>query len=297
MNFSLISPAFISSSVHSQLATTLTKIQTIKAGRVTKKVMLTSLFICSLFTLPVYALDDEGIEVSGQGSVIVVPDQFSLTLTITERGRVPSKLKAIVDKKSNAVISSAKSIGLKEGDITSARVNLRIIEEKPSIQVQGLEYKKVKQGSVYIDGQSFNQHTSQQNNQAVSNKSPLFELNRHITVNFNDIEQYDHFLGQVIKINVSRISSLSMGVEDREEYYQQALLIAINHATDKAKRMANKTGKKLGELKWLKEQSTNSYRPMHAEAMMSNSRVNTHSSLVGNQTINARVLVKFHLDD
>ena len=46
------------------------------------------------------AFDEKGIEVSGQGSIVVIPDKFSLTLTITERGRLPSKLKVVVDNKS-----------------------------------------------------------------------------------------------------------------------------------------------------------------------------------------------------
>lgn len=248
-----------------------------------------------LFCLPMHALafSDAGIEVTGQGSVVVTPDQFSLTLTITERGRVPSKLKALVDKKSDAVIGAASSLGIKESNILSARVNLRIIDEKPSIQVQGVELRKAKQGSVFIDGQDFSQQVSQHNTQ----KQPLFELSRQITVNFNKIDDYDNFLAQIIKINVSHISSLSMSVKERDEFYQQALLLAISHAKNKAQRMAKQAGTNVGDLLLVKELSTNHYRPMYAEAMMSKSSSPGHTSLIGSQTITARVLVKFSLED
>jgi len=246
-----------------------------------------------LLCLPAHAFDDAGIEVTGEGSVLVTPDQFSLTLTITERGPVPSKLKALVDKKSNSVISSAKNLGLKESNILSARVNLRIIEEKPSIQVQGVELRKAKQGSVFIDGQEFNQQFSQNKTQ----KKPLFELSRQITVNFNKIEDYDSFLAKIIKLNVSHISSLLMSVKERDEFYQKALLQAISHAKDKAHRMAKQAGSSIGKLLLLKELSSNHYRPMYAEAMMSDSSRPAHGSLIGNQTITARVSVKFSLED
>jgi uncharacterized protein YggE len=248
-----------------------------------------------LFLLPAqaFSFDGEEIEVTGQGSIIVMPDQFSLTLTITERGRVPSKLKALVDKKSDTVVFTAKNLAVKEGDISSARVNLRIVKEKPSIVVQGVELNNARQGSVFIDGQSINQ----QANSIDQGKTPLFELSRQITVKFNKMSDYDNFLAQIIKINVSHISSLVMSVEGREEYYQQALIRAIGHAKQKAQRMAEKAGRKIGKIQLIKELSSNHYRPMYAEAMMSDAGSNGHSSQSGSQTITARVLVKFHLDD
>lgn len=251
-----------------------------------------TLFMCLLLPSQVFAVEDVGIEVTGQGSVVVIPDQFSLTLTITERGRVPSKLKTLVDKKSNSVVNAAKSLAIKESNISSARVNLRIVTERPSIQVQGVELHK-RQGSVYIDGQSINQQANSVN----THKQPLFELSRQITVKFDQVADYDSFLAQIIKINVSRISSLSMNVTARDEYYQQALLDAISHAQQKAQRMAKQAERGLGKLLLVKEVSSNHYQPMYAEAMMSDASPRGHTSLIGSQTITARVLVKFSLKD
>lgn len=263
-----------------------------KAAKATKTIKATVL-LCLLMSLQALAFDDEGIEVSGQGSIVVTPDQFSLTLTVTERGRIPDKLKALVDKKSQSVINAANSLNVKNSNISSARVNLRIIEEKPSIQVQGLELNKNKHGSVFVDGKNINQQINHSN----QDKPPLFELSRQITVNFNNIEQYDSFLGQVIKIKVSNISPLMMNVDDRDEYYQQALLQAISHAQQKASRMAKQAGKKVGKLVLLKELSSNNYRPLYSDAMMTSNSRTQHKSLTGNQTITARVLVKFGLLD
>ena len=252
-----------------------------------------TLLLCALFPIAAFSFEEMGIEVSGQGSVVVIPDQFSLTLTITERGRVPGKLKALVDKKSNLVINSAKSLDVKESNISSARVNLRIVAEKPSIQVQGVELKRARQASIYIDGQSINQ----QSTNVIERKKPLFELSRQIMVNFNNITEYDSFLAQIIKINVSHISSLSMSVAGRDEYYQQALLKAISHAKQKAQRMSKQAGRNLGKIMLIKELSNNQYQPMYAQAMMSDASPSAHSSLTGSQTISARISVKFSLKD
>ncbi|ALO34703.1 hypothetical protein CMT41_08235 [Colwellia sp. MT41] len=249
--------------------------------------------VCILLPSQSYAFEQAGIEVSGQGSVVVIPDQFSITLTITERGRLPSKLKALVDKKSNLVVNAAKNLAVKETNISSARVNLRIVVEKPSIQVQGIELHKARQANIYIDGQTVNQQT----NKANLHKQPLFELSRQITVKFNELADYDSFLTQIIKIKVSHISSLSMTVAGQDEFYQQALLKAISHAQQKAQRMVKQAGRSLGQILLLKELASNHYRPMYAEAMMSDASPRAHTSLIGSQTITARVLVKFSLED
>jgi len=236
---------------------------------------------------------DVGIEVSGSGSITVVPDRFSLSLSITERGRVTSKLKALVDKKSNLVMQAAKNLGVKKANISSAQVNLRIIEEKPSITVQGLEFNKNNKGSVFIDGQDMTDQIKQ--NQTNNHKNTLFELSRRIQVSFSNIDEYDQFLTQLVKINVSHISSLSMSISQREQYYQQALLQAMTQAKQKAKKMIQHSGRRLGKLIYLKEQSNNNYQPRYAQAMMSESSSSNHSSLVGSQTVKASVLMKFSL--
>jgi uncharacterized protein YggE len=263
----------------------------------TKK--LYSLFVFTLLILTTLCAEANnrvaGIEVSGEGSITVVPDDFSLSLTITERGRLTSKLKVLVDRKSNAVIEAAKKLGIKNGSISSAQVNLRIVEEKPSITVQGIELKKgfpqSNKGSVYIDGQDMTNQVNDRN--LVKPKSPLFELSRRIVINFNHIDQYDLFLTKIVKINVSHISSLSMSVLKREEYYQQALLLAITQAKNKAKKMIEHSGGRLGKLIHLKEQSNAHYQPRFSQAMMSDSSSNSHRSLIGSQTIKASVLMRF----
>ena len=82
---------------------------------------------------------EHGIEVKGQGSVMVEPDTFVLSIAITEEGRFTDKIRNIVDIKSEQVIKAAKSLGIKENNINSARVSLRVIDNEPAVIVQGLE--------------------------------------------------------------------------------------------------------------------------------------------------------------
>lgn len=235
------------------------------------------------------------IEVSGEGIIQVAPDKFSLSLTISERGRVPDKLKASVDKRSDMVINVAKSLKVANSDINSARVNLRVIEEKPAIKLHGVELQqkfpsssnKPIKGSVYIDGNEVS--TKKYEKQ----KPPLFELNRRISVNFSSIDDYDKFLSKIVKIQVNHISSLSMTVKDSDKYYQQALTRAISQAKNKASLIAKHSGINLGKMVYLKERSNNHYQPQYSMAMMTNESSTRHRSFTGTNKVSASVVVKF----
>ena len=244
-----------------------------------------------------FNVETPSIEVKGQASVLAEPDRFSLTIAIAERGRLTAKIRAIVDNKSNQVVQVAKSLGIKNDDINSARVSLSVIEDKPSIIVEGIELNQRagnssmpsdQQNKVYVGTNGVN---SPQNS-----KRQYFELRRTISVNFLSIDDYDQFLTKVIKLGVSHISPLVMSVENTEKHYQQALIEAMKNAKNKAIQIANHSNVDLGELLFVKELSSNYYRPQLSTARMSAERAPNHSSEVGNQVINASVLVKFSIE-
>lgn len=250
------------------------------------------------FSMQSVALSDDipSIEVKGQASVLAQPDHYSLSIAIIERGRLTSKIRAIVDHKSDQVIQVAKNLGIKDPDINSAKVSLRVIEAKPSIKMEGMalsqnvsnaSFANDKHSKVYAGIKPVNK----QNNV----KPQYFELRRSISINFSRIEDYDQFLSKVIKLGVSHIYPLTMSVENSEKHYQQALELALDNAKEKATRIANHANVTLGKLIFVKEQSSHYYRPRLSAAMMSSEMVANHSSQVGNQVINANVLVKFSL--
>ena len=238
------------------------------------------------------------IEVKGQASVLVLPDRFSLRVAIVERGRLTDKVRAVVDNKSNQVVQVAENLGIKSHDINSARITLTVVEDKPSIIVEGLEVnQRIGQNSfpnsqhskVYLGANAVNN----QNN----SKPRYFELRRAISVNFSNIEGYDQFLNKVIKLGVSHIDPLVMSVENTEKHYQQALVQAITNAKNKASKIANHSNIVLGKLLYVKELSSNyySHRPRLDSARMSAKAASNHASQVGEQLINASVLVKFSI--
>lgn len=257
----------------------------------TKFVMFLFISLVAISTLSIstnslaFNVETSSIEVKGQASVLAEPNRFSLTIAIAERGRLTHKIRALVDDKSNQVVQIAKSLGIKSADINSARVSLSVIEHKPSIIVEGV---KLNQRA----GNSANGVNSQKNS-----KRQYFELRRTISVNFLTIDDYDQFLTKVIKLGVSHIYPLVMSVEDTEKHYQKALIQAMKNAKNKAVEIAHHSNVVLGELLLVKELSSNYYRPQLSSARMSTEGAPNHSSEVGNQVINASVLVKFSIEE
>ncbi|PHR81604.1 MAG: SIMPL domain-containing protein [Colwellia sp.] len=238
------------------------------------------------------------IEVKGQASVLAEPDSFSLNIAIIERGRLTDKIRAVVDYKSNQVVQVAKSLGIKSHDINSARVMLTVVKDKPSIIVEGIEVRQ-RAGNGSLPNNQYNKVTigadgvQRQNNI----KPQYFELSRMISINFSSIEGYDKFLSKVIKLGVSRISPLAMSVENTEMHYQQALVQALTNAKNKASKIAIHSNVVLDKLLYVKELSSNYYRSRLSSTMMSAEITSNHTSQVGNQVINASVLVKFSIQE
>lgn len=239
---------------------------------------------------------DYGIEVQGQASVMVEPDRFALSIAIIEKGRLTDKIRAIVDYKSEQVIGVAKQLGIKAQDINSARVSLHVIKEEPAVKLSSLEVDENlanKQASkLHLDVSPLKNEMTKAN----IVRPQYFELSRSITVKFSKIEDYDQFLNKIIKIGVNQISPLTMSVDDTDKYYQQALTQAFKNAKTKALQIASQAEQSLGDLVYIKELSSNHYRTQYNSAMRSVNTSFGHNSQIGNQQINASVLVKYTLE-
>jgi uncharacterized protein len=262
-----------------------------------KFILPTMLFAFTLLSFTGNAYDQpQGIEVTGKAAVVAMPDLFSLSFAIINRGKSASKTKGSVDNKTEQVVNAAKSLGIKVENIQSARMNLRPIYQKSSLNYSEIEIReKLANGQrsrIHLtnnDGQAIEQkNIEQQNNVQIY----FFEVSRQITIKLNNINDYDRLLDKIVKIGVTNISSLVMSVSKRDNFYQKALAQAIAIAKEKAQRIAGQAGVGLGKLIYLKEISYNAPTRMRMMSMASTSSVD-HSSQVGQQQISAEVVATF----
>jgi uncharacterized protein YggE len=236
-----------------------------------------------------------GIEVIGKASIKAQPDHFIFSVFITERGRLASKTKAIVDQKSRLVIDSYLTTGIAKNAIESSRLQLSPRYEKPP-NVADFEIHQRVNSNRNNQGSSNSKNTKTvTNSQNLTNKDLnvqqkiYFEVSRTITVTFTDFELYDQLLDNAVKIGVNRITPLQSAITDNETLYQQALIKALKNATQKAQVIAQNIGAKLGVITRLTESS---YHAPRAYSMVSDSREN-FSSQTTKKNITAQVGVTF----
>lgn len=248
------------------------------------KVLKFLLFLCLLPSGFVNAY--EGIEVTGKASVMVVPDVFSLTISIKERGKSANKTKMIVDDKSSKIVKMFIKRGVNEHDIDTSQVTMFPIYEKPAITLeqQELQTRLNNQEKITLTGK--NQSTDK------VRRLTRFEVSRTITISFKELSIYDQILDNIVKLGVSHISPVEMSVAESEKYYQQALYQAIDKAKKKAVNIAEQADVKLGTLISLKESGY--YSPMRFN-MASEAKAG-FSSRVTEKAVSAQVIAIYGIE-
>lgn len=251
------------------------------------------LFLLSVIlfnNINVYAatLENNVIEVRGQATVSMEPDNFAVALDIMQTGRNISKIRVFVDSKSEQVIAMAKSLSIAEININATQIHVQVAQEQSNIYIQGVEVKQRQvqnnNSKVYVGGDFADSNTNNIQN---------FELSRTITIIFSTLDDYDAFLSNVIKMGIERTSPLVVSVSKSEGSYQQALSNAIKNAKNKAKKIAQQAHLTLGKMTYLKELSSNDYQ---AKIPVANTHFDftlKHQPQVIATAISASVLVKF----
>lgn len=249
-----------------------------------KRLIVVSLLSVLPFSL-VHAF--EGIEVTGKASVMAVPDVFSLTISINERGKNANKTKMIVDDKSAKIVKMFIKRGVNKDNIDSSQVRLFPIYEKPAITFEQQELQKRINGQEKI---TFSGKNSVQDNVT---RLTRFEVSRTLTISFKDLSLYDQILDDLVKLGVSHISPVEMSIENAEKLYQHALTQAIDKAKQKANSIAQQAGVKLGSLISLKESGY--YSPMRF-SMASEAKAG-FSTNVTKKAVSAQVIAIYAIED
>ncbi|MDO6426913.1 SIMPL domain-containing protein [Thalassotalea sp. 1_MG-2023] len=228
---------------------------------------------------------DEGIDVIGKAEVKAQPDQFSLTISIKERGLAASKVKQIVDKKSEQVVNMFIKQGVSESHIDSSMLRMYPIYEKPEVMIENaeLEHRVNNNNKVKLP-----LHKQEQKVQKIR----LFDVARTISVKLNSLEQYDSVLEHLVKIGVSNISPIQLGFSDPDALYQRALLHAIDNAKDKAGNIAKQLGVSVGKVISIKETGYHAPSVYRMAAMESKAGF---SSQATDRSISAQVAITFQI--
>ncbi|GHE90754.1 SIMPL domain-containing protein [Thalassotalea profundi] len=230
--------------------------------------------------------NDKGIEVVGKAAIKAVPDEFSITLEIKQRGVVASKAKGVVDHKSKLLMRELNKIGFDNKAVDSSNIVMYPVYEKPSIVIDNSVAKSRLSENQRIDT-TLGNIVAEKNSMVLS----YFDVTRTFVIAFDDLAKYDQLLDVVTKVGVSHISSLTMSYKDSEAIYQQALTKALENAKAKAQTIAKQMNVELAGLTSLKETG---YHAPKAYAMMSEARGSFNSN-VSEKDVNAQVIAIFSI--
>jgi uncharacterized protein YggE len=200
------------------------------------------------------------IEVSGVGSVLSVPDRFSFSLSIEQKGGVAAELNKAIVEKTNSVVQALFKIGVDKKAVQSLQVRFN-----PWVEYNG----KTREQKGFI-------------------------LTRQVKVTLKTLTQYEQSIDTVLNLGVSNINQFSLTNSQADENYQAALTQALLNAKQRATNMAMALGLKLDGVVSISEQSSGQAAPIAMQTRQFNV---SESYQPGEMSTKARVKVIFALQD
>ncbi|WP_299074393.1 SIMPL domain-containing protein [uncultured Paraglaciecola sp.] len=204
---------------------------------------------------------DRVIEVSGIGNVQSVPDRFSFSMTIEQKGEFAAELNKTINTKTSAVVQALLKIGVDKKAIQSLQVRFN----------PWIEYD------------------------SKTRKQKGFILSRQINVTLKSLALYELAIDKVLNLGVSHINQFTFTNSRNDENYQQALEHALKNARQRAIDMAKVLGLKLAGVVSILEQSSGTVAPVMMRARQD--QASSQGYQAGEMSTQARVKVVFALQD
>jgi uncharacterized protein len=219
-------------------------------------------------TFPQSNSDRPLVTVSGQGEVLVVPDEvvFNLTVSTLEKGLPAAQKKndGVVAK----VLELARTYDIPPAHVQTGYINL---EEKYS------DEEATRKPSVFLG----------------------YQVTKKISLVLRDVKKAEALLADIFKSGVTRINDVSFRSTQIRRYKDQARALAIKAAQDKASALAREIGQTIGKAYTISEEGTNfGGLPNASNSMRSvgESYSESESTIaLGQISVTARVVVSFEL--
>jgi uncharacterized protein YggE len=227
------------------------------------------IYLLVLFTLmisdtiakaPSDGLQHRIIEVTGVGNVLSVPDRFSFSLSIEQKGGVAAELNKAIEEKTNSVVQALFKMGVDKTSVQSLQVQFN-----PWVEYNG----KTREQKGFI-------------------------LTRQVKVTLNTLTQYEQSIDTLLNIGISNINQFSFANSQVDENYQAALKHALLNAKQRATDMAKVLDLKLAGVISISEQSSVHVAPI---AMRVQQLQVSESYQPGEMSTQATVMVVFALQD
>lgn len=178
-----------------------------------------------VLTLSAHALAQNAIEpplitVSGQAEVRVPPDEVVFTLAVESVDKDMLIAKKKTDDSVREVLSIAKRNDVKPEDVQTSYISVR-----PKYNTDDLDYEQRRN---------------------VKREFVGYEVSKTTAVKLRDISRFDQFLSDVLKAGVTRVSNMEFRDSQIRKHKDQARVMAIRAAWEKANLLAREIHQSIG---------------------------------------------------
>jgi uncharacterized protein YggE len=203
------------------------------------------------------------INVSGEGKIIVTPDQADITVGVSNTGSNATEVKKANDAAIDKVIKFLKSQKLPQGDFQTQRVNLN----------RNYDYNKKKEN--YIASQT-------------------------IVIHLKDLTNYDALMMGLTDAGINTINGVSFKTSKQAQYESEARVKAVADANKKAADYTGALGQKLGKALMVTDNTQTYYPPVYRMSAMMDKSISEEASketlAIGEITITANVNISYNLN-
>jgi len=243
--------------------------------------MLLGLGMVTTLAAPGTAIEQEPqrdlITVEGQAEVLVPPDKVQIVLVAEQQAPSQVQAEAAVKAAADKALTLAREHGVKEADIDASDYVLQPLHQ-------------------WSDGKKLAKRIG-------------FSVRRTLTLTLRDLARFGPLLSRLVETETVSVTSVDPQVEDTRAHRDQARLLAIRAAREKAQAIVTELGQSLGRAVTIEVDGASSMRccgtgqQVYASAALTSSNSRNYvgheesglSYALGAITLAARVKVAFEL--
>lgn len=221
------------------------------------KKYLTVLFVLCLLSVSSYAKDcgNKYFNVTSEAEVLVQPDSAKLTFGISMRTKTledgKNKMKKTLDK---AYAFCGK---------------------------KGIKRKYIQLNNINISPFYYNREVCPQGGGKCHDEENLrYGFNQTFTITLNNLSNYEQLLYGLLELGVNQVENVEFYAKDLRKYKDEARLLAISNAKEKAKLLSEASGIKLGKIVNVRENIPQTV-PFRAVSSAANVVQNSYGTALG----------------
>ena len=241
-----------------------------------KKLLLltAAILLFSVHTFAQSAIEPPLITVSGQAEVRVPPDEVVFTLVIESLEKDMLVANERTDVSVRQVLSIARKNNIKPEDVQTSQISVQ-----PKYNTDNMDSEERSKVTRVVVG---------------------YEVSKTVGIRLRELSRFDVLLADVLKAGITRLSNLEFRNSQIRKHRDQARVMAIRAAQEKAKLLAREIGQSIGPAYSITEEADFGYGASANQTVTTSrdtpSESESDSALSpGTIPVTARVTVKFRL--